>query len=88
MALSLALPRRELLADGLLPLLAQTESGLFINVGFDAWGGMLAAVRRLVSYFLQPKWLGGVPRQYTRVSSLGGRKEIDELQSLLASGES
>jgi hypothetical protein len=45
----------------------------------DLTQGVFSALRKLVSYFLRPAWLGGVPRAYSRPKEIATRENMDEL---------
>lgn len=58
-----------------------------MNIGVDLSAGVIAAAIRLMSYYLRPAALGGVPRRYTRPAGFGTKDRIEELAGLLEQGK-
>ncbi|PWN34906.1 GroES-like protein [Meira miltonrushii] len=61
-------------------------NGSYTNVGMDLTQGIIPALRRLVSYFLLPTWLGGVGRAYKRPEEIATKENMIELDELVRKG--
>jgi ribosomal protein L16 Arg81 hydroxylase len=53
----------------------------------DLTQGIFPALRRLISYFLLPTWLGGVARTYKRPKEIATKETMNELDELVKKGE-
>ncbi|CAO1626532.1 unnamed protein product [Parajaminaea phylloscopi] len=62
------------------------EAGVFMNVGMDTSSGLARTAYRLMSYYVWPRFLGGVPRRYARPAGFGTRERMDELRELIERG--
>lgn len=63
------------------------KQGGYVNVGANLTEGILPFARRMVSYYLTPVWLGGVPRSYKRAGEIATPKNVKEMALLVEQGE-
>ncbi|PWN88785.1 hypothetical protein FA10DRAFT_268929 [Acaromyces ingoldii] len=59
------------------------KEGSYVNVGADLTQGVLPVLRRMISYYFRPSWLGGVPRSYKRPGEIASKRNMDELAELV-----